>query len=456
MANQQPISVAKLLLDTGNYRIVKQTSQKEARDAIIAEQGRKLVSLAKDIIVEGLSPIELTLVIDANDGQNNYTVVEGNRRLVTLQLLENPELAAGTALYPSFKKLNKDHADAIPKVLECVIAATRKAALVWIRRKHASGLEGAGTEPWQPMAKARADVEQGIARPELDAVNYVLTNPHLDPALHKFLSGSEFELTSLQRLVETKEVQQIAGFSIQNGKLVSDQSKERMQGILTEIIEAIATKKRRDGQKFTVRDIDSKDDREEFIRSVAAKHSKKTKGGDAWTISGTPTKVALRGAKAKVKATPSLAEQPHLIPTKFKLQLPAGKINDIFEELKGLDVTRRRYAVSVLFRVFFQLTLDDYIKKHGISLPKDNRGHAIDKMLTCLGMVTDHVKKSNLLSDKELKPINVAISDKDSFLSPETLNAYVHSSWMNPDPLQLKIAWANVQPFIECLWTSKK
>ena len=44
---RQPISVGKLLLDLGNYRNPKQTSQKGARDAIISEQGRKLVVLAR-------------------------------------------------------------------------------------------------------------------------------------------------------------------------------------------------------------------------------------------------------------------------------------------------------------------------------------------------------------------------------------------------------------------------
>src|SRR5688572_956702 len=103
---QQPISVGNLLLDVGNYRIVKQDSQKAARDAIIAEQGRKLVRLATDIIQYGLSPIDLTLVIDAGDGNGNYIVIEGNRRLTALQLMTTPDLAEGTPLHASFKKLN--------------------------------------------------------------------------------------------------------------------------------------------------------------------------------------------------------------------------------------------------------------------------------------------------------------------------------------------------------------
>ncbi|HEY2083468.1 MAG TPA: hypothetical protein VGI88_11845, partial [Verrucomicrobiae bacterium] len=152
----QPISVGNLLLDVGNYRIVKQEDQISARNAIIEEQGRKLVKLATDIVSVGISPIDLTLVIDAGDGNNNFVVIEGNRRLVALQLMLKPELAEGTPVHAAFKKLNKQYADSIPKVLECVIVASKKAGLVWINRKHASGLEGAGTETWSAIAKARA------------------------------------------------------------------------------------------------------------------------------------------------------------------------------------------------------------------------------------------------------------------------------------------------------------
>jgi hypothetical protein len=52
----QGISIGNLLLDASNYRIVKQASQKGARDAIISEQGKKLVKLAEDIIEHGLNP----------------------------------------------------------------------------------------------------------------------------------------------------------------------------------------------------------------------------------------------------------------------------------------------------------------------------------------------------------------------------------------------------------------
>lgn len=452
---RQPISIGNLLLDIKNYRIVSQNSQKDARDAIIVEQGKKLVRLATDIIEEGLSPIDLTLVIDADDGNQNYIVIEGNRRITAINLLLRPELCEGTSIHASFRKLNKNYADAIPKVLECVIVPNRKAGLVWINRKHEGGLEGAGTDPWQPMAKARADVDQGKLRPDLDAVSFVLANPNLNPSVRKILEGTQFKLTTLTRLIETKGVQQIAGFSLQDGKLVSDHTKDRIQGILTEIITVIATGEKPDGQPFTVRDIDREDDRKDFVSSIAEKHPKKKRVTEAWTVSGVPVKTTIKVIKVKPKTTPSTEEQANLIPKSFKLELPAGKINDVFVELKQLDVMKYRHSVSVLFRVFFEFTLDDYIIKHGIQLPKDGSGHTVNRFSVRLDRVTAHAKSIKLLSEKEMKPIDVAIGNDHSFLSPDTLNAYVHSPWMNPDPMQLKLSWAECQLFVERLWKSE-
>ena len=254
--------------------------------------------------------------------------------------------------------------------------------------------------------------------------------------------------------MDTKELQQGAGFSLQDGKLVSDQDKDRVRGILTDVVEIIATSRHK-GEKFIERDIDTQEKREDFVGGIVAKHPKRKKA-EPWIISAKPTKVKAKAAKPKTKTTPSTADQPNLIPKAFKLELPSGKINDIFGELKQLDINRHRHAVSVLLRVFIEFTLDDYVTKHGISLPVDKQGKPVTKLHTRFDYVTKHVKKTSLMTEKELKPIDVALGTQDSLLAPDTLHAYIHSPMMNPDPLQLKVSWNNIQLFIERLWTSEK
>lgn len=455
---RQAVSIGNLLLDLSNYRIIKQSSQKATRDAIIAEQGRKLVRLADDIIKYGLNPFDLPMLVDAEDGHQNYTVVEGNRRLTAIQLMLDPELAKGTPIHKAFIKLNKNHQDAIPKVLDCVIAPNKQAALLWINRKHANGLEGAGTEHWSSMAKARADVEQGIPRPDLEIVNFVLANRELDDSVRHHLEGARFNITTLDRLITTKELQEAGGFSIQNGEAIAETDKAWLQSVLTDLVTTIA-RGSRNGKHFTERDIDKQDRREEFVSGLIDDHPKRKKA-KPWTIAGIP-KAASTSTKAEAKprdrrGTDSTEDQANLIPKKFRLELPSGKINDIFIELKQLDVTKYRHAVSVLFRVFFELTIQHYVDTHNIALPTNKEGKPVDKLSLRLERVVQHIKVNALMTEKELKPISVAISNKDSLLAPDTLNAYVHSRWMNPDPLRLKVAWADVQLFVERIWIGNK
>jgi hypothetical protein len=448
----QGISVGNLLLDTSNYRIVKQASQKGARDAIIAEQGKKLIKLAEDIIEHGLNPFDLPMVIDAEDGNQNYIVVEGNRRLTAISLLLDPELAKGTPVYKAFSGLSKKYTDAIPKVLNCVIAPNKSSALVWINRKHANGLEGAGTEPWTAMAKARADVEQGIPRPDLDVVNFVLSNPSLDEGLRVHLEGAGFSLTTLQRLVTTKELQDATGLTLDNGELVSSYDKNWLQKVLTDLITTIANGERA-GVKFTERNIDSKEKRQAFVADLVADHHGKKKASKEWIVTGNPKAISATTKTLKissVKGTPSTEDQPNLIPRKFKLELPAGKINDVFVELKKLDVVTHRHAASVLFRVFYELSVDSFLKSQN-SMPAQGKK---DSLLDKLNLVIGLLEKNNLMSKKELAGTKTELADKNSLLSPVTLNAYVHSEWMNPDPLRLKITWNNAQLMIERIWQS--
>ncbi len=452
MFTRDSISVGKLLFNVRNYRIVAQDSQKGALDKIIVEQGRKLITLAKDIVEIGLSPFDLPMVIDAEDGNGNFIMMEGNRRLTAIRLLLDPELAKNTPLHAAFVKLHNNNLDAIPKVIDCAIAPNRELAIMWGNRKHASGLDGKGTEPWTAMAKARADKDQGLSTPALDVVNFVLSNKKLDPSVRDNLMGSSFNLTTLTRLITTKELQKSVGISIENGKVKAKKDTDWTKKVLSDVVTIISTGKK-DGVKWTERDIDKDDKRKSFSTEIAAAHPGVKAATKSWVVTGTPKPAPTTQNKPKKKTTPSTEDQVNLIPKDFKLLLPAGKINDIFTELKKMDVMKYRHAVSVLFRVFLEISLDEYIKKCQIKLPKDSQGKINTKLTVRLSHTLKDIKSRKLMTNEELKPINVAISCKDDLLAPNTLNAYVHSALMNPDPLNLKVKWANVQTFIERLWS---
>ncbi len=391
------------------------------------------------------------MVVDAEDGNGNFIMMEGNRRLTAIQLLLEPELAKGTPIYRAFSKLYRDHKDAIPKVIDCTIAPNREAAIMWGNRKHASGLGGAGTEPWTAMAKARADKEQGLPTPALDVVNYVLENENLNTEVRHNLEGSGFNITTLERLITTKELQKEAGLSIASGRVRSSKNKVWTQKVLSDVVTIIATGKK-DGKRWTEREVDTTEKRKAFAEEISAAHPGARKVAKSWIVSDSKRTEKRR----KRKPTPSTHEQRNLIPKEFDITtLPAGKVNDVFIELKKLNVNLYRHAVSVLFRVFFEFTLDEYIKSESIKLATDKDGNTVDSLKMRFDRVIKHVKDAKLLTQDELKAVNVAMGGRDSWLSPNTMNSFVHSQQMNPDPQQLKAMWANIQPFIAKLWEIK-
>jgi hypothetical protein len=71
---------ADLLIDEVNLRLNQpNVGQREAQRALARDQQRKLQILAKDIVENGLSPMELPAVAPTEEGR--YIVLEGNRCL---------------------------------------------------------------------------------------------------------------------------------------------------------------------------------------------------------------------------------------------------------------------------------------------------------------------------------------------------------------------------------------
>ena len=146
----EKIKIANLQLDLKNFRFEEQHSQKEAIETMIADQKNKLVTLAKDIVENGLNPTDLIMVVRMPEGKNQYKVLEGNRRVTCLKLISNPNLIPNeyASIRNQFKKLaNKE---VISKELRCPLCAifdNEDDANVWRVRKHVGEPESKGNTP---------------------------------------------------------------------------------------------------------------------------------------------------------------------------------------------------------------------------------------------------------------------------------------------------------------------
>ena len=126
---QAKIPVAQLLVDTQNPRLPEtKSSQDEAIRLMLKTQGNKVFALAKHLAENGTNPASLPIVIPAKENSGMYYVLDGNRRLTALRLLERQELGDGIfdrSVLQGIKDLAVKYKNNPIRELECVVFPDR-------------------------------------------------------------------------------------------------------------------------------------------------------------------------------------------------------------------------------------------------------------------------------------------------------------------------------------------
>lgn len=135
-----------------------------------------------------------------------------------------------------------------------------------------------------------------------------------------------------------------------------------------------------------------------------------------------------------------------LIPSTCVLKIKHPRINKIYRELRGLQVKGFENACAITFRVFLELSVEEYARAKSIVIHKD------DKLVGKIKKVADYIQSHGLMSSDELKPIRVACSSRHNLVSTNTLNAYVHNPNLNPKADDLKLTWDDFETFFNTIW----
>jgi hypothetical protein len=142
------LKVEDLLLDLENPRINRADSQRGALQKIVDDQGVKLVALAQSIIEDGLNPMDRLLVIKSHKDRGKFIVVEGNRRLAAIKILNNSAVLTDLEMRPPMRKrlqaLAKEFAVDDIEPIDCFEVSERPVAAMWIQQRHTGENEGRG------------------------------------------------------------------------------------------------------------------------------------------------------------------------------------------------------------------------------------------------------------------------------------------------------------------------
>lgn len=461
-STRKDIALSKLLVNSENPRFTPVQDQTEAVTIMVNNQKDKLLNLIKDILENGLDPSNLPIV---TPNGNNYTVLEGNRRVTSLKLINSPDLIKNinNEVWTKLNRVLKSNNFNINDKITCVVFEEESDAYRWIELKHTGENSGRGTVSWDPASSKRFSLKaSGKKSPAVQIIDFIKNSDAFNEEIKS--NVDKVSLTNIERLVSDPIVRETIGLDLKDGIIRQSYPDEEVAKPLSKIVADLANK------KIVVGDIYTKHNRTEYLsgfsedtlpspdKQLSEQTSlEKIPSSDSnlQLIENKPEALTinpeLKGASSSKKGRGAnfSYDRKYLIPTTFHIKIQNRHINDIFKELKRLVVTDFTNSTAVLFRVFLELSLDEYIDYKKVK-EIDNNAKLNKKLQWCL----DDLKTAKAINDHDAKPVNQAVSSPNSILSTNTFNSYVHNKDMYPNEKDLKIAWNNLEKFIKVLWES--
>ena len=451
MAKYKKLKLTELLVNTENYRFDTVASQKEAIDKMLEDQKENLFNLAEHIINNGLNPNDRIEVVTSNHDKAKFIVLEGNRRTITLKLLNNPDLIEGSkfsSLKKKFKKLYDSNKENLPKEVDCLIYDDPKEADTWIGLKHGYGTAGVYTDNWQPLQKQRfSERTEGKTSTSLQIISLIKKSAEVPVDIKS--SVEKIKTTNLDRLIDDPDVRDFLGIEVNNGVIQSSTDEKEVIKGLTQIIKDILN------PKFTVNKIYTKEDRKDYLTNFpkASKPNTTKKASKPWQFNSIAASQPTSAPPPKPKPNPK--GRNTLLPRSCAIKISKSKVNTIYHELLKLDLTKFTNAAGVLFRVFVELSVDTYLEEHGLASTPSAAKSGINFQQK-MNIVASHLENKKLADAAICKGIKAAIKDSNDILGIDTWHAYVHNNKFSPNPNNLIITWDNMQDFMVILWNNIK
>lgn len=484
--NWRDIPIAKLTLDEENPRIDENDPRLQSGAdeidivlSLIALQEDKILNLAGDLVANGPNPAELPIVMATDDESDRYIVLEGNRRVAAIKIMADINLISGydnERVKSKFSELAEKFAINPITEIRTVVVDDRSSADHWMELRHDGEQGGAGTVRWGSEERNRWRARKGVKAAHLQVLDYVRSSGTLsDEEIEK---TRNIATTNLSRLISDPYVRGKLGIDKKKGNVTTRYSTEEVLCGLRKIIMDLATK------KIIVDDIYYKSDRADYINQIGqnylpdttkplsesrplgdpvanSEHDDKTgsedskdtetKGGPSDNEDPEDSKIKSKEHKnedKQEKETPHPDNRSTLIPQDYSIPINQSRCNEIYHELKGVNVDLHKNAVAVLFRVFLELSVDHYIDENGLQNVSDQ-----SSLSHKLHSVASHMEDNDILNSDELRPVRRAAENKRLLVAAvSSFHAYVHSRFYTPVPGDLKATWNSLGHFFRKVW----
>jgi hypothetical protein len=472
------LKVSSLSLDPQNPRIPEFGAAPTVRQIIASLiKYEDVLELAKNIVqFGGLYPSEALIGIEDN---GDKVVVEGNRRLAALKLLDSPEMAPES--YVSRFRAQKELIS--PQTIEkahVVFAPSREAAAPLIVSRHTRG----AVKAWLPGQQAKyirtlvgpdhpiEDIAKRINISETDILKNLRVDTMLQVArimplpdqLREMVADPrQIPVSVVERFIESKAAQHAFGFQFDgDGNLVGDidegEFKKGFTRFLIDVLKPVS-----DGGIDT-RTLNTKSDIQNYLNGLGSDKPDKRKKGvftSASLLSGktASANAAGKAAVAKTAAHAAPRDSAYLVPKEFRCTAKAPRVKETFRELRRLKVTDFPNTCGVMVRIFFEMLVTHYLdetskmkllvqellKKKTIKTPNEYHPSMTEMMMFLMA------DQAIIITAQARKVINRMVSDKHSLLSFDDMNAFVHNIHLGPNEKELRRLWSMLQPLMKQL-----
>lgn len=312
-------------------------TEEELIDYFVKKKNFKIKELAESIVTDfSLPQLEKMVVLDLQD---QYIVIEGNRRLTIYKLLVSPELAKDDKLKKLFSELSTKISIDSNFELECVVTSTKDEALKYVDRKHNNNnfeINWGQAERDNFKARRGRASNKELFRIEMSKIVKKLDIPE---ELKEQVLGKGY-VTTFFRIIDSKPSYELHGFSFDDGKLIieDDDFKEKLKVIVYNVL----TKETLDGDKKVYsRTLNKNPEKEEYLKSIKKEDSKKVdeiiKQHTQKDIFG-GEKLSIPKISKSPKRTPKTPRTQKDIDNLFggDLQLIKSDTNDIYRDIIDL------------------------------------------------------------------------------------------------------------------------
>lgn len=457
------ILVTKLSLDCSNPRHPQQSTQRDIIRWMTEGTGRigdKLLALARDIASYGLNPAERVMVVADSMKPGEYTVIEGNRRVAAVKLLNNPSLAPTIQWAERFKKIQKGAAVSA-KSLRCTIFESPDEAYHFIELKHLGESGGAGVVPWDTEQQARHSLRARKHARHQKAVALIdfIKAKSSDKEIKAF-AESGFPITTLDRLLSDRDFRDFLGLCLDaNGELAFRIAPAEALKAINKVVRDFGSGHR------NVRHVINKKQRTEYMDSISpADRADHTQILPA-PIAVTPD--ANLAANAGAPRSTSL-KNPYLNPSRRRTVVIPGTVipidakrfnrhRRVFEELRRVHLRDRiggtdfPNAAILLLRLFYEMSIDAYIKTKRLAHSSPTGWKDISLTERVRAVLQDLVGSARLEKSVE-KVITKALAEKNKAANPNSLNDHAHNPDQIVNPTDIADIWDTYVKFFTAVW----